>query len=277
MDAKSNLNNPPNLDVERLPSADSIPLNLYKYRSIIGQTREYTRRLLTQREIYLPTSAELNDPFDCAPGCRTRATEKRKIDFMMALTNKMLPRAGRKERLAALRTMKANVARRGMDHFLQAAVSSTLSGVGIFSLSARPDHPLMWSHYADSHRGICVRFRWAGLSELGLSPVNVEYSQVRPIVDPILDEPGLTLRSTLLTKADVWSYEQEWRSIGRDTSGRVQLPQGVVTGVILGALISVEDRAEVLKWVAESKSAIEVQEAKIDRWRYEITVQQVVV
>ena len=231
--------------------------------------------MIMNGEIYLATSRELNDPFDCAPGCKTHANEKQQIEYMKKLVGRMLPNSSRKDRLATLRQMKANTSRHSMDHFLQMAVENTLSSVGVFSLSAKPDHPLMWSHYADSHRGICVQFQWTGLSRCRLTPVNVEYSHLRPVVDPILDDPGLTMRSTLLTKADVWSYEQEWRSIGQGISGQMQLPAGIVTGIILGGLISAEDRAEVLEWAAKSKSAMELQEAKIDRWRYEIKIQPV--
>ena len=33
-----------------------------------------------------------------------------------------------------------------------------INNIGIFSLSKVPDNILMWSHYADSHKGIVLEF-----------------------------------------------------------------------------------------------------------------------
>ncbi|MGN5480215.1 DUF2971 domain-containing protein (plasmid) [Cupriavidus basilensis] len=30
--------------------------------------------------------------------------------------------------------------------------------VGVFCMTDRRDHPLMWSHYGDKHTGVCVEF-----------------------------------------------------------------------------------------------------------------------
>jgi hypothetical protein len=263
MPSKIDLNRT-DLSKERLPAPDRIPQSLYKYRSLLGDAREHARLMIVRGEIYLATSQELNDPFDCSPACRTEANSSEQLDYMRALAAKMKPQASRKERLAIVSTMKSNVSRRGMNYFLGQSVRNTLSEAGIFSLSAKPNHPLMWSHYADSHRGICIEFNWDALRLCRLTPINVEYSNVRPIVDPILDSPGLTVRESLLTKADVWEYEAEWRSIGQGKRGVVRLPPETVTGIVLGGLIHEQDRAEVRQWAADSPSKIAVYEAALD-------------
>ena len=43
----------------------AVPKRLYKYRSMMGDSRERTRRAIVDTEIYLPRCTEFNDPFDC--------------------------------------------------------------------------------------------------------------------------------------------------------------------------------------------------------------------
>lgn len=81
---------------------------------------------------------------------------------------------------------------------------------------------LMWSHYADSNQGICIEYDFNNLKNLnqknGLFPVC--YSKTPVTVDDLLfdEERRITefptdsaLLCSMLNKADVWSYEKEWR------------------------------------------------------------------
>src|SRR3954471_5525958 len=43
---------------------------------------------------------------------------------------------------------------------------------GVLSLSERWNSVLMWSHYADNHRGVCIEFDLAEGSYPSLQPVN---------------------------------------------------------------------------------------------------------
>src|SRR5438876_4345329 len=56
-----------------------------------------------------------------------------------------------------------------------------LRQIGIYSMTADPASLLIWSHYADAHKGICVEF------STGLWPFNlawkVIYSSEYPVVD----------------------------------------------------------------------------------------------
>jgi len=70
------------------------------------------------------------------------------------------------------------------------------SAVGVLSLTERPDHPLMWSHYANNHSGLVLAFdetneffrspRHGQPDDAG-SPRRVKYSSERPKFDPLLN------------------------------------------------------------------------------------------
>ena len=87
---------------------------------------------------------------------------------------------------------------------------------GVASLSATPFEVLMWSHYADNHRGICIEYERTANNDLGGSACRrVEYSNRRPITKDLSffqDPEGFTNR-ILYTKAPCWKYELEWRLV----------------------------------------------------------------
>lgn len=93
--------------------------------------------------------------------------------------------------------------------------------MGIACLSEVPDSILMWSHYANNHRGFCVAYNLLGLNQkLQFSAVPVLYTQDRVCLRSIpLDQDTLNKETmslfiqSLTSKSPEWSYEKEWRII----------------------------------------------------------------
>lgn len=87
--------------------------------------------------------------------------------------------------------------------------------IGVLSLTEKNDNLLMWSHYADSHRGFCLCFdATAGFFNRRRTDNDefyhlrkVSYSAKRPSKS-MMDIGSIEL---FLLKSDVWSYEYEWR------------------------------------------------------------------
>lgn len=79
----------------------------------------------------------------------------------------------------------------------------------ICSLSSTGNHSLMWSHYADGHRGCCIE---VSLRSNKLQANPIEYTDTLPRVDH--NNQG---RNVLLCKSKLWKYEQEVRVFSRTT------------------------------------------------------------
>lgn len=92
------------------------------------------------------------------------------------------------------------------------------AGVGVLSLTEKPDNLLMWAHYAAEHTGYVIGFDttqkyWNNFGdERGNSHVGVlrkvDYSEHRPAPAHLA---AVSLVEMYFTKSHEWEYEQEWR------------------------------------------------------------------
>ena len=80
-------------------------------------------------------------------------------------------------------------------------------------------------------------------------------------------------KSAIYTKALPWKYEEEWRLISsiKGPAVRVVEPQ-LLTGVILGARISANDKEAVTEWVRCHITPVELYQASLARHAFEIDV-----
>lgn len=137
---------------------------------------------------------------------------------------------------------------------------------GVGSSMVRTDsrgyaRPMMWSHYARNHRGVCIVFERATLedaltakfgSELMVGDVDYSTLPAPTAWTPTLDASDVKTygeaiaadrffnsykRELLFTKNQDWSVEREWRvALDNQPNGvvDVHLPPGCIAGLVLG-------------------------------------------
>lgn len=98
-------------------------------------------------------------------------------------------------------------------------------GTYVCCFSKNNNSTLMWSHYADSNKGICIEYDFNNLLSDSLirnSIFPVLYTKKPIDVSDLVDDGGskayeypvdAAVLCTALNKSDVWSYEQEWRLV----------------------------------------------------------------
>ena len=123
--------------------------------------------------------------------------------------------------------------------------------IGVYCLSEDPKNILMWSHYADSHKGICIEFdiKRGGFFYNNLLPV--QYKKRYPTFElsdyQNEDDMMFTMhQQAICTKSVLWKYEKEWRVITDDRHGNKSFDKNDVTKVIFGAKISDDDRENLM-------------------------------
>jgi hypothetical protein len=86
--------------------------------------------------------------------------------------------------------------------------------VGVICLSRCSLGYLLWSHYADSHRGCAIGVNvWHECLSRALFNGRVVYAEERPTWDWCADDQGFKnqMIESVRTKSDVWDYEREYR------------------------------------------------------------------
>jgi hypothetical protein len=140
----------------------------------------------------------------------------------------------------------------------------------VLSLSATPTHDLMWSHYADGHKGLALVFD-ASRGEFALA-YQVAYTPERIPLDITTQDLTAVLHATLLSKRESWAYEQEFRCIApepwepdtlRLEAQYLLYSPAHLLGVVFGAKASPENEAEIVAWAARRETALTFWKARI--------------
>jgi Protein of unknown function (DUF2971) len=244
---------------------------LYKYRSINSKGLE---RIFSHNELYHSDPTTFNDPFDCRPLITTHRNDFKRNEFYKSIAKQQFPNANKKQiknevkKNPSFKKLKLPV-------FLENCFIKFLKDYGLYCLSEIPDNILMWSHYSDSHKGVCLQFKADKERTIFWEAFKVTYQEEYPKVN-IMDMGNKTQFFDLFaTKSNSWEYEQERRIIKSPDEGGSKVysfqPE-LLTGVILGAKMSKEDEETINKWVSKNQTPIPIYKATINKKSYTIDI-----
>jgi hypothetical protein len=239
-----------------------IPRWLYKYFSLNIEQKperlEWIRKILVEGMIYFPAASSFNDPFDCRPIYDTNGTtEDQWRDYFNEVLQRHEPHLTSSQRrekvenfLNEIRKGDQSVVRQGAQQDFETRMNDNIyNRTGILCLSDKYDNLLMWSHYADSHKGICIQFDMNKARNYFLRILNVDYSDLYPVINPAVDNESIMYTKALLTKSTAWQYEDEWRMTAyKEGPNYFQVPAGMITSILLGAYIGIK-KQQLLKWI----------------------------
>lgn len=125
---------------------------------------------------------------------------------------------------------------------------------------------LMWGHYADSHKGICIKYRFCNsISQLGNDNPNivayfkdVKYSNGD--MRKYSKKDSITLEDAFFLKGKQWEYENELRFLFYDLNGKgeygtIDIP-GCVEAIYFGLKCSKQDK-ETIQNIMQTKNFIQ--------------------
>lgn len=188
------------------------------------------------------------------------------IDLSLQLSEKILPEQ-EKER---------EEARSILDNLEQQLVAQINKLFRVGCLCTDFKNTLMWSHYADSHRGFCVEYDFSRNCDSLQNnlPMPVVYSESRPQIpwrEALHKSDENTVSATVdmmvgvLTKDKRWEYENEWRFLIPTTMDpNLQMPP--ISCIYLGTMISPRNRTKMLR--IAKKLGIPVKQMVVDRGTY---------
>lgn len=130
----------------------------------------------------------------------------------------------------------------------------------VFCLTTKPTSLLMWAHYGNKHKGLCLEFD--ATAEKIWRARRVVYADKLPLANAdLILNPEALLEASLLTKSTEWSYEEEYRILARDgtidptfslaTEGDfLKLPKGAITAVIAGSRANIDAVRDIVRKVS---------------------------
>lgn len=218
---------------------------LFKFRKI----DKYFIESIVNRQIYFALLSQLNDPFDC------------NINILQALDNaikKSKPPVNEK-----LLLIKSDI-KIFCENF-----QNDLPAYGIcsFSLDAHEkngqDSNLMWAHYSDNHRGVCLQYKFPcsffnsnPYKVMGVSEVT--YGE-NVLTDWFLNEAHLLngydeaasklMKKVFTAKSASWKYEGEARIL-RKTPGLQPIEKQYLKEIYFG-LATPESDIQLVRKIAE--------------------------
>lgn len=203
-----------------MANEQNFPPVVYKYRTWTDLNHQ---AMLRENELYLSSPADFNDPFDC----------RIPVNYLLLDTNEKINEYA----TGFVKREYEDIISKGMDpnRLLQNIIDGLTNDLeriqvesetrefqqmdihyGVFSLSARWNSKLMWSHYADKHQGFCIGFHEPKLQEAKLfgrggMVITNKNDDSYPEIDP--RDPDVLHKATLQThyKSWDWDYEKEYR------------------------------------------------------------------
>jgi hypothetical protein len=188
---------------------------------------------LVKSELYFARRDELNDPFDC------------NVDISRA-ANKLIAQGIKTDLLEKF--CKGDY---GLDMF-----NRNIEPFYTCSFSLAVNQTLMWSHYAENHKGVCLRYDFPETfsdNEDEIIDVSKVSYEPNAITKWLTDNINLfdtdhkkfiinLLKTLLLSKAPLWAYEKETRIIC-SINGLFEIPRETLTRVTFGLQTTKADKS----------------------------------
>jgi len=121
-----------------------------------------------------------------------------------------------------------------------------ISKYGVICYSTEDSNILLWSHYADNHKGMCLVFDVPKPISKGFYEVKYTKSFPKINLNATKEDLGPEIIKVVTTKAEVWSYEKEYRQILLMKNCFTDYP-GEIVEVIFGCRTPFEDIQSVVE------------------------------
>lgn len=203
--------------------SDEYPKYFYKYRSIEDTNNlqdDYVIDALLNNQAIFSSRTNFNDLFDS------------KIELVRPTPRQIKELSGSVEK--ADKTFlkncidKGSFSNLGLEQIenIENSFNKLIDSYAFLSASKNPKSNLMWSHYANSHKGFCIEFK-----SNFLKADKVSYQSTIPklnMIDMLRlkfklingEELGQHIWQSLRTKLNEWEYEDEYRFQARNAMGK---------------------------------------------------------
>ncbi len=226
---------------------------LYKYQAFPADPdrRAWVKEIFIEHSLFFATRKDFNDPFDCVVPSLLQTPGTIVKRFAEEFVDRKFPNDPPAEQLVKISKLMSVVALQG----LQRDVQNDVDQAGIACFSQVRDDILMWAHYADKHKGLCLEFDGSANCNFFGEAQPVKYEDFTPV--PLGEDSTNAMERIILTKSKHWSYEREYRILRPNMAGRkLNYPVELLTGVIFGCMMHDHHRQLIKQWVNEGNCRV---------------------
>lgn len=203
-----------------------MPRYLYKYWSASSVIR-----FLGNHKIMFSQYTDFNDPFECAANIDANNSAIEWADFLASQG------VGADE----IHNIVSNIIADSDEaaKTIKDAVHKTIIDSGIFCMTPKPNNLLMWAHYADQHKGACIKFDLLKDVTTFNFPKSVDYSDDYYSYNYLREQGKASM--AIWHKSKEWAYEEEFRIVKPTFHGLIEVKPDAVVEVIFGCRCSAAD------------------------------------
>ncbi|WP_414828980.1 DUF2971 domain-containing protein [Alteromonas sp. H39] len=231
---------------------------LYRYSSYSPDCKDRHSYLFREGWLYHSQPESFNDPFDCKyhlrwPNALFYSDELRGFLGDMQLLAGLLPEQVNEDILSRSLGILSND---GVKANVKSALEIEYSKARVCCFTSTNDNQLFWSHYANSHKGYCVKFAVSDNSKSVISNARkIKYTDDYPTLTFPLFSKLVKLLKPFYTKSKKWEYEGEYRSIFshewlyqlEHSEDALKLSNDEITDVYFGSQMLPEDKADIIE------------------------------
>lgn len=234
---------------------NSIPQILYKYRSFDDQR---ARNMLRDNQIYFASPLQFNDPFDChAQEYMYEVLQEDLIKIKASLVFKVAPELLSSIQIETVREEYKEETEKN-ENRVRPILAELRNTFGCLSLSESDREILMWSHYANSHNGYCIGYKFKLDSKYFKKVVYSRARNLNFLLAFFKDQPTREefeeslMEEYFLTKYISWEYEKEWRILSSPPSCAGTYTNSEIESITFGLKMPSEHR-DVIREILKDK------------------------
>lgn len=217
----------------------SVPKFIFHYTNV----NKHLYESLLNSELWFATPKSFNDPFDCKYDNQTPWNEelvRKHVCETISHTGEQVDPED------VVRSFKAEPDL--FSKYVSDRIKEVTSGQGVFCCSESAINVLMWSHYADKHRGVCIKLDISKDINLFEHSHKVKYYWKYPKFDFFKEND---LANRLFAKSRHWEYEEEIRTV-KMKPGLYKFNKECLKEIIFG-INSNPKEIKIIKKIVESK------------------------
>lgn len=244
--------------VIRMVNKGILPQRLFCYQRF--DPDEHTIDILRNKELYFAHRDQLNDPFEFKVYPKIV-----KPDYII----KNAPEVCFNETFTR-EDLRNKLTEEDAAIFIRQAINSVMGNKGFKCFTPYPDNLLMWSHYAQSHTGLCLEFDVLESPEFFSYPIKVLYKENYPTLDFSKEDDRYMIYSV---KSHDWAYEDEFRILKLKSQCYPFNPI-ILKSIIFGCRASIDNIQKVIDIITNSSNLghVKLKIAEPDRYSFRINI-----